>query len=197
MSKRARKLTPTQRWIRKLVLLAMLGFFGSYPLTNQRLVHGTQLLITNSAIVFAVLVPAIPLALKAAVLWYRRPRPGRTEIIDMPTNGASQKAWENFWKRIKALPSGFAVYRFLNSRGTTQPIYIGRAVNVLRRFRQHAGECGEHKRKSWWGEPDQVKIIFYSTIADMKKAEVTAIKVEHPRENKVNNGAWRKRTVAA
>lgn len=76
-------------------------------------------------------------------------------------------------------PRPTTLYRLFNA--DDQLLYVGIAGNPGRRWEQHRGD------KLWWGDVARTTLEHFDTREEAERAEITAIKTEHPLRNIVHN----------
>jgi excinuclease UvrABC nuclease subunit len=94
----------------------------------------------------------------------------------------------SFWKIVgdseapQAIPEAApTLYRHFNATG--ELLYVGRTIRpVLQRQHEHL------KTKKWWNEVTLTNYERFSTVEELKTAELDAIRSEHPRYNLTHNG---------
>jgi hypothetical protein len=79
----------------------------------------------------------------------------------------------------RALPTGHAVYRHFTAEGVL--LYVGYSSDVERRQRAHRRDA------PWWGESARIQVTFFPTRDEALRAELGAIRTEHPLWNVQGN----------
>lgn len=76
-------------------------------------------------------------------------------------------------------PDHVALYRFFDSADDL--LYIGICREPLKRWYTHAG-------KSWWPRVETFRVVWFPSRTEAERAEMEAIRAEHPPHNTVFNG---------
>lgn len=73
---------------------------------------------------------------------------------------------------------GSFLYRLFDAQGLL--LYVGIATEPKKRWRSHYAT-------TWWPQVSRKTLEWHDSREDAEKAEATAIRVEHPRYNKLHN----------